>query len=124
LGSIRVLMAVEDHGAGNQYVRLAAWPRYSKLGMALWIAGMVLAGAAAISDQFIVAAVLGSGSAMLFFESVLEAGRSLAAVLRCANQDEKDARTETAVTVLNHFPARPVVPQLHAAAVRRSGPDG
>jgi hypothetical protein len=55
---------------------------------------------------------------------VLEAGRSLAAVLRCANQDEKDARTETAVTVLNHFPARPVVPQLHAAAVRRSGPDG
>jgi hypothetical protein len=85
---------------------------------------MVLAGAAAISDQFIVAAVLGSGSALLFFESVLEAGRSLAAVLRCANQDEKDARTETAVTVLNHFPARPVVPRLHAAAVRRSGPDG
>jgi len=124
LGSIRVLMAAEDHGAGNQYIRLAAWPRYSKLGMALWIAGIVLAGAAAISDQFIVAAVLGSGSALLLFESVLEAGRSLAAVLRCANQEEKEARTESAVTVLNRFPAQQVVPRLQAAAVRRSGPDG
>ena len=126
LGSIRVLMAVEDHGAGNQYVRLAAWPRYSKLGMALWITGVVLAGVAAISDQFIVAAVLGSGSALLFCESVLEAGRSMAAVLRCANQQEEDTRTETetAVTVLNHFPAQSVVPRLHVAAIRRSGPDG
>jgi hypothetical protein len=126
LGSIRVLMAVEDHGAGNQYIRLAAWPRYSKLGTALWITGVVLAGVAAISDQFIVAAVLGSGSALLFCESVLEAGRSIAAVLRCANQQEEDTRTETetAVTVLNHFPAQPVVPRLHVAAIRRSGPDG
>jgi GT2 family glycosyltransferase len=126
LGSIRVLMAVEDHGAGKQYVRMAAWPRYSKLGTTLWIAGMVLAGVAAISDQFIVAAVLGSGSALLFFESVLEAGRSLATVLCCANQEEEDARsdTETAVTVLNHFPPQPVVTRLHAAATRRSGPDG
>jgi hypothetical protein len=124
LGSIRVLMAVEDHGAGNQYVRLAAWPLYSKLGMALSVVGLVLAGAAAISDQFIVAFVLGSGSALLFFESVLEAGRSLAAVLRCANQEEEDARTERTVTVLNHFPTQPVVPRLHTAAVRRSGPDG
>jgi GT2 family glycosyltransferase len=124
LGSTRVLMATEDHGAGNQYIRLAAWPRYSKLGMTLSVAGMVLTGAAAISEQFLVAAVLGSCSALLLFESVLEAGRSLAAVLRCANQEEKEARTESAVTVLNRFPAQQVVPRLHAAAVRRSGPDG
>ena len=27
LGSIRMLMAVEDHGAGTQLVRIRSWPR-------------------------------------------------------------------------------------------------
>ena len=32
-GSARLLMAVEDHGAGNQFVRLRVWPKWSLLGL-------------------------------------------------------------------------------------------
>src|SRR5262249_11418273 len=32
LGGARALMAVEDHGAGNQYVRFRSWPRFAPWG--------------------------------------------------------------------------------------------
>jgi hypothetical protein len=123
LGSARALMAVEEHGAGNQYVRLSVWPRYSKLSMVLAFAGLLLAGVAGFSGEFIVPAVLVAGSAFLFFQSFLEAGRSLAAVLRQADREKEDACTESTVAVIDHFPAQPVVPQLQPAAIRRSGQD-
>ncbi len=35
LGAVRLLMAVEEHGAGRQFVRVRVWPRCSPVGLAL-----------------------------------------------------------------------------------------
>jgi O-antigen biosynthesis protein len=35
LGSARLLMAIEDHGAGTQYVRTRCWPRLRPIGAAM-----------------------------------------------------------------------------------------
>jgi hypothetical protein len=34
LGAMRILMAVEEHGLGQQMVRFRVWPRYSSGGLA------------------------------------------------------------------------------------------
>jgi O-antigen biosynthesis protein len=65
-GDARLLMAIEDHGSGHQYVRVRwwPWPRPAPLVGALVFAG--LAAAAAIDGAWLVAAVLGtSGAAAL-----------------------------------------------------------
>jgi hypothetical protein len=49
LGAARVRMALEEHGAGRQLVRLRVWPRLSPLGGAIAV-GLGLLGAAALAD--------------------------------------------------------------------------
>lgn len=136
LGSTRVLMAVEDHGAGCQYVRVAAWPRYSKVGAAFTALGFLAAIVAAAAGQYVVGAVLALIAAGLLSESLLEAGRSLSAVLRAADRadgeepakdfaEERVAKvTEERLLVRDRFPVRPTVSALQAAAVRRSASEG
>ena len=48
LGSVRVLMAVEEHGGGNQFIRLKGWPRCTPAGifMTLFFAALGAASAA------------------------------------------------------------------------------
>jgi len=89
LGSARTLMAVEDHGSGRQYIRLAAWPRYSRLGLSLGLGGILIALAAAGNGEFGVAAMLGIGSVLLLGGTLLEAGRSLATVMSAPLDREK-----------------------------------
>src|SRR5262249_19370588 len=71
-GSARVLMAVEDHGSGKQYVRFAAWPRYSRLALALGFFGALIAIVAASEGESLVAFVLGAGAALLSFATISE----------------------------------------------------
>jgi hypothetical protein len=49
LGSARVLMTVEEHGGGNQYIRIKSRPRCTPAGifMTLFLAAMGAASAAA-----------------------------------------------------------------------------
>jgi GT2 family glycosyltransferase len=112
LGSARVLMAVEDHGSGNQYIRFAAWPLYSKLGLTLSIAGMTIAGAAAVGHELLVAGVLAAGSVLLLGGAVLEAGRSLANVLAAARRQKEPSLKERRAKVIEAIPARASVAQL------------
>ena len=35
LGSVRMLMAVEEHGGGNQFIRIRSWPRCTPAGIAM-----------------------------------------------------------------------------------------
>src|SRR5215831_85161 len=90
-------MAVEDHGSGHQYVRIAAWPRYSKIPVALGVAGATTAGMAAYSSKFIVATSLACGSLALFGGAVLEAGRSLANILAAGRQTEATVKEKAAL---------------------------
>jgi hypothetical protein len=89
LGSARLLMAIEDHGSGTQYVRFAAWPRYSAAALVLSLAGIAIMAAAVLEGAFPVAAVLGAASALLVTGGVLEGGRSLATILEATQPEQQ-----------------------------------
>jgi glycosyltransferase involved in cell wall biosynthesis len=80
LGAARALMAVEEHGAGRQLVRLRIWPRVSPLA---WTLVLVLGGAAlgAIFGKAWPAAVLaGAGGALVALVWLQESGGATASV--------------------------------------------
>jgi hypothetical protein len=58
LGSVRMRMAVEEHGAGRQLLRIRSWPRCSRIGVGIALVFAGLATAAALSAAWIVAAVM------------------------------------------------------------------
>jgi hypothetical protein len=58
LGGVRVRCAVEEHGAGQQLLRVRAWPRYSVLGHALMLGLVGLTAMAALQSAWLVCAVL------------------------------------------------------------------
>jgi len=58
LGSVRVLMAVEEHGGGKQLVRFRTWPRCSAVGIALALLFAGLSAWAAVSQAWIACASL------------------------------------------------------------------
>ena len=65
LGAARLIMAVEDHGAGTQYIRIRSWPRCAgpAAGWTLFLAG--LAATAALDGAWVVSAAVGSVCALL-----------------------------------------------------------
>ena len=81
LGSIRVLMAVEDHGAGTQLVRIRSWPR---LRSGVTILGAVLACLVVLAGwnaEWIVAGVFGAMLVVFLWNAVQQAGRAAALLL-------------------------------------------
>jgi hypothetical protein len=81
-GSARMLMAVEDHGAGNQFLRFRWWPRASRRGIALITAFGSLAGSAAAAGAWTVGTVLGTVALTVAFCVVLECGEAGALIAR------------------------------------------
>ena len=65
LGSMRMRMAVEEHGAGRQLLRIRSWPRCSRIGVGVALVFAVLATAAALSAAWIVAAVMAAVVAVI-----------------------------------------------------------
>jgi len=118
-GSARLLMAVENHGSGRQYVRFQAWPRYSKLARALALVGALMAIVAWGNQELLVAFVLAEGAGLLLGGSVLEAGRSLAAVLDAAQEQRESAPRETVPRI---FDSTPGIARLDVSA-RRTAQD-
>jgi glycosyltransferase involved in cell wall biosynthesis len=104
LGSARVLMAVENHGSGRQYVRVASSPRYSRLALSLGFMGVLIAAGAAASGNSVVAFVLAAGAALLWFATILETGRSQAAIISAARQPERHEPRELVVRVFDSDP--------------------
>jgi hypothetical protein len=59
LGSVRLLMAIEEHGAGKQLLRLRSWPRCSGLGIALPVLFTALCIGAALDQAWVACGALG-----------------------------------------------------------------
>jgi hypothetical protein len=82
LGLARLLMAVEDHGAGNQFVRVWLWPKCSLIEILLPILFISLSVAAAVDNAWIASAILGLLGLLMTTYTLRGCGTAVAAVLR------------------------------------------
>jgi hypothetical protein len=65
LGVLRNRMAIEEHGAGRQLVRLKSWPRPSLLGLTLPLVSAILASLAALDGAWVAFGILGLGALLI-----------------------------------------------------------
>jgi GT2 family glycosyltransferase len=79
-GRVRMLMAIEEHGAGKQLVRLRAWPVCAMLGVALPLLMGLLAVRAALDQAWTASVILTGGTVLLALRTLLECSLALAAV--------------------------------------------
>jgi hypothetical protein len=82
LGFARLLMAVEDHGAGNQFVRVRLWPQCSLLELLPIVLFASLSAAAALDHAWVASAIMGLLSLFLTLYSLRGYGSAVAAILR------------------------------------------
>jgi hypothetical protein len=88
LGSVRLLMAVEDHGAGNQFVRVRLWPRWSLLEMLPIVLFSSLSAAAALDNAWLAFAILGLTSVFITSRSARDCGGAVATILRTLRKSD------------------------------------
>ena len=81
-GAPRLLLAIEEHGAGRQLVRLRLWPRFAPAWLVVTGLCAALGAAAALSQAWLVAAVFGSAVAGLGARMLTESAAAMAAVRR------------------------------------------
>jgi hypothetical protein len=81
LGSVRTLMAIEEHGGGRQLARFRTWPRCSPAGVAVIALFALLCGGAALDHAWVAAAVLGAVAAALFLRMLWECSVATAAIM-------------------------------------------
>jgi GT2 family glycosyltransferase len=127
MGAARTLMAIEEHGAGKQLVRLRAWPRWSAKGV-LMIALFGLLGTGAAADgAWAAAVVLGGIALVLAGRAVYECGAGLAdlreAVARLQAAETAYLETaDTAPATAAYSPEREAEPARPGAARWSDGP--
>src|SRR2546425_236901 len=85
-GATRALMAVEEHGHGQQLLRLRAWPKCSPMGATLTLVFAALSVGAAIDPSWPASAVLGITALLLALRTVQECAASMAAIRRTLGQ--------------------------------------
>jgi O-antigen biosynthesis protein len=84
-GSARMMMAIEDHGAGNQFVRICSWPRCRRAAAALSSLFGFLTLLTVFDGAWVVSPVFGSIFAWLLWNTFRQAGQSMAALLRATS---------------------------------------
>ncbi len=89
LGAARLIVAVEDHGAGAQLQRYRWWPRLPSTGVALTLASAVLAAAAALDGVPAAAVILGAVAAALALRSTLQCGAASAAIQQALRREDE-----------------------------------
>src|SRR5262245_252375 len=81
-GSARMLMAIEDHGAGTQLVRLRIWPRFRNAAKVLAGVLGILILLTVLESTWLVAAILGTMLVGLLWITLVQAGQSMSTLLR------------------------------------------
>jgi hypothetical protein len=113
LGSMRMRMAVEEHGSGRQLLRIRSWPRCSRIGVGVALGFGGLAAAAALSGAWIVAAVMAAVVAVIV-ACIVKDCATAAGVLRIVlDGEEQEARREY----------EPVAPTPAVVSSNGHGPD-
>jgi GT2 family glycosyltransferase len=91
-GVCRARMAIEEHGEGNQLVRVRRWPRWGAAGRTAVAFFAVLAALTALDGAWFSAGVLGLFGAGLLVSGVLECARAVAALDRALQGGAVEAR--------------------------------
>jgi hypothetical protein len=86
--SARARLAVEEHSARRQLVRVRLWPRYSLLGLATLLVITGLTASAAVSGALIAAVVLGATATLLVARALFEASSAMASILHAARASQ------------------------------------
>jgi len=86
LGAVRLILAVEDHGAGRQLVRWRLWPSASPVVLALALALADLSLFAGLDGARPVAGILGAAAVWLVLRTGRQCGRAAAAVERALRE--------------------------------------
>jgi GT2 family glycosyltransferase len=81
-GTARVLMAIEEHGAGRQLVRFRAWPKCAVQGLLLTLLFAALATGAALDNVWTSAAILGVVAVLLAIRTFQECAGAMDTLLR------------------------------------------
>jgi glycosyltransferase involved in cell wall biosynthesis len=89
-GVSRLLMAIEDHGAGNQFLRFRIWPKISVSALVLIILFTILSMGAGFAQAWVTSAILGSISIMVGLRTFQKCGDSTGAFLRALKEVEKE----------------------------------
>jgi GT2 family glycosyltransferase len=86
LGAARMLMAVEDHSAGTQFIRFRSWPRFSPAAVVLVLLFALLSANAVEDQSWTVAAILGTVAVLLTLRALQECAGATAAILRALRE--------------------------------------
>ncbi|TMG05145.1 MAG: hypothetical protein E6I09_05355 [Chloroflexi bacterium] len=80
LGSSRLRMVIEEHGAGRQFARIRWWPRCSSAALVLPVVFAMLAAIAALDRAWTPTVLLGMIAALLLLRTLLECAAATDAV--------------------------------------------
>ncbi|PYQ06445.1 MAG: glycosyl transferase, partial [Acidobacteria bacterium] len=86
VGAVRLILAVEDHGAGRQLVRWRWWPSASPVVLAFALVLAELSLVAGLDGARFVAGILGAAAGWLVFRVVRQCGAAAAAVQRAVRE--------------------------------------
>ena len=89
LGAARLIVAVEDHGAGAQLQRYRWWPSVPSTGVTLSLASAVLAAAAALDGVPAAATVLGAFAAALALRATWQCGAAAAVIQQALRREDE-----------------------------------
>jgi len=76
-GSVRLLMAVEEHGGGNQYVRIRSWPRCTGAGIFITLFFAALGAASAAAQAWFACGALNAIAIVLMMRVVIECSAAM-----------------------------------------------
>jgi GT2 family glycosyltransferase len=80
LGSVRLIMGVEDHALGRQLVRFRSWPRFAPAGLWLAVLFAALGAGAALDDAWAACAVLAALPVALALRAFQECAAAMGAI--------------------------------------------
>ncbi len=89
LGAAQMLMAVEDHGAGTQFVRFRSWPRFSRVAVVLILLFALLSAEAVEDGAWSATAIVGAITLLLMRRTLNESAGAQAVILRAIKSSEE-----------------------------------
>jgi glycosyltransferase involved in cell wall biosynthesis len=97
LGTSRLRIAIEEHGAGRQLVRVRSWPTAPSAGLALALLPAAVESLALINAADGVTIGLGVLAATLLLRLLYECGAATGAIKRALRRSARDAEQESSV---------------------------